>query len=130
MTTVNVIIEVLEIIILVPIFITFTILFYKSATSVLEFNKVASGMFSVCLSALIVVGMKKYMIGAVLLPGSVLGAVFFLLPIGSFIAHYQKDKAKKYKNRWSRYAAKDYWKGRLKIALCKILKSIWDMFTL
>ena len=79
MTTINVtIVDVLEIIILLPIFITFTILFYKSATSVLEINEVASAMYSIVLSFLIMVGMKKYMLASVLLPGLVLGTVFFL----------------------------------------------------
>ena len=127
MTRINVTIEVLEFIILVPIFITFTILFYKSATSVLEFNKVASGMFSVVLSAVIMVGMKKHIMVAVLLPCAVWGTIFFLLPIGLFIARCQKDKTKKHKKRWSKYASKKSWKDRLKITLRERLESIWDL---
>jgi len=126
MTTINVtIVDVLETIILLPIFITFTILFYKSATSVLEFNKVASGMFSVVLSAVIIVGMKKHMMASVLLPGSILGTVFFLIPMVSFIDRYKKTK--KHKKRWRKYAAKRSWKDRLKTTLAKTLESIWDL---
>jgi hypothetical protein len=66
----------------------------------------------------------------VLLPCAAGGTIFFLLPAGSFIANYLKDKIKKCKNRWSRYATKDYWKGRLKMALYKKLKYIRDMFTM
>lgn len=126
MTTINVtIVDQLEIIILLPIFITFTILFYKSATSVLEFNKVASGMYSVGLSAVIMIGMKKHMMGIVLLPCAILGTVFFLIPMVSFIDRYKKTK--KHKKRWSKYAAKRYWKDRLKTTLLKTLESIWDL---
>jgi len=126
MTIINVtIVDVLEIIILLPIFITFTIIFYESATSVLEFNKVASGMFSVVLSAVIIVGMKKHMMTSVLLPGSILGTVFFLIPTLSFIDRYKKTK--KHKKRWSKYAAKRSWKDRLKTTLAKTLESIWDL---
>ena len=68
MTNMGVIVEVLEIILLVPIFIAFITIFYRAATSFLEVNKVASGMCSVVLSALIMVGMKKHMMVTVLLP--------------------------------------------------------------
>jgi hypothetical protein len=95
MTIANVMVEVLEIIILSPIFITFITIFYRAETSILEFNKVASGMFSVVLSVLIVVGMKKHMMGTVLVPCAVLGTIFFLAPIALFIADRPKNKNKK-----------------------------------
>ena len=95
MSGTNVTIEILEITILVPVFITFIIMFYKSATLVMEVNKAASGMYSVCLSALIIVGMKKQIMLVVLLPCAVLGTVFFSMQLALFIVHYREKKTRK-----------------------------------
>ena len=94
MATISATVEMLEIIILAPMFIAFTAIFYRSATSILKFTKMASGSFSVVLSALIMAGLKKHIVVTVLLPFAVLGTVFFLIPLCSFIVRTHRDRAK------------------------------------
>ena len=93
MTTISATVEILEIIILTPMFIAFTAIFYRSATSILKFKKIASGSISVVLSALIMAGLKKHIVGTVLLPCAVLGTIFLLIPLCLIIANYLRDKS-------------------------------------
>lgn len=130
MTNIDVTIEILEIVILVPIFFAFITILYQYATLELKADKVTSCLYSVGVSAMSMVGLKLLIVIVGLLPFAILGTIFFLIPIASLIARLLQNRTKKYKNRWKRYAAKDSWKCRLKKSLLKTLKSILDFFAL
>lgn len=102
MTIISVTIEVLELIILVPIFFVVLKVTYGGVELTIDGSRVKHRIVSICVSVIAVVGMKQNMVTIVLLPGAVLGTIFFLIPTASFIACYHKNRAKKHKKRWSR----------------------------
>lgn len=79
------IIDVLEIILLMPILIAIGVLGFRSANEVMELNKVGSLASSVLIPVIIATGLKQHMMGIVLLPSAVLGVIVIVMKLMSFI---------------------------------------------
>ena len=62
------------------------------AETIIDRNKVNARIFSICMSVIAIIILKQNMMGIVLLPCAILGTVFFLILMVSFIGRYKKTK--------------------------------------
>lgn len=96
MFTLN-IINVLEIILLMPILIAIGVLGFRSANKVLAFNKLGSLAFSILIPAIIGIGLKQHLMEIVLLPSAVLGTIVMVIKLMSFIVALRNKTQKRRK---------------------------------
>jgi hypothetical protein len=95
----------IETIILVPVFILLAVIVFKPIKSALNFDTFPSGVLSVCVSALCVIGMSRSMkgtTGVVLLPYAAMGIAIILLFLLLFIVSIIKRCS-----RWGKHSASD-----------------------
>ncbi|HBG25972.1 MAG: hypothetical protein A2Y10_13820 [Planctomycetes bacterium GWF2_41_51] len=91
------IIDVLEIILLVPILIAIGVLGFRSANEVLGLNKLGSLASSILIPAIIGMGLKHHMMKIVLLPSAVLGTIVIVIKLMSFIVALRNKTQKRRK---------------------------------